>query len=488
MELPALGFNGIANLLASAPGIDAFRQGEQDQIGQNQRNLLKNVGGQAATGNYLQAAQTAMRGGDLDTGMALTKYKSGIDANDTDKRLKLLDFFGRGAQGADTPEKWQSLLSMAQGVYGPETDLSQYGDFNKRDQVVAFLSDSKAKLEREKLQVDLELSREKLTGEREGRAFKSNMLSQFGLMPQGASPAPSYSPPPRSDVPSMGGAAPAPTGDATAGFAAAPSAAQPQSMTPPPTGSEAPVAPPQSPQDAVARLSPTQRAIFGLLISKGDYAGANKLLQDASGDAEAKPPSGYKWSTARPGEQEAIPGGPASRLPADTAGKVGMMRSAISNMEPLRNIFLGEADPKLGVDEQGRSKRKGTEINMFDSAFAVGDTGEAQRLGIQAVESVLRAASGAAVPEIEVQRYGRLFVPGYWDSDKTKARKLDGLERWIGNMLDAIQSGRPVTYEDAVRISQAKTAGRTAAPKVQGKLADPAGMTDDELKKQLGIR
>ncbi len=272
------------NLLSGASGINAFRMGEQDQIAKNQRNLLKDVGGQAATGNYLQAAQTAMRGGDIDTGMALTKYKSGIDAADTDKRLKLLDFFGRGAQGADTPEKWQSLISMAQGVYGSSADLSQYGDFNKRDQVMAFLSDSKEKLERQKLQVDLEMSREKLAGEREDRGFKRDVLSNFGFAPQGATPAPSYSPPPRAD-------APAPSGNVTAGFAAAPSAPQPQPITPPPADS---VAPPQSPQDVIAKLQPAQRAMFGLLISKGDYAGANKLLQDASETNIAAPYKGPK--------------------------------------------------------------------------------------------------------------------------------------------------------------------------------------------------
>jgi hypothetical protein len=141
--------------LDASRGINAFRQGEQDQIQQNQRNLLKEVGGQAATGNYLEAAQTAMKGGDVSTGMELNKYKSQLDASDTDKRLKLLDFFGRGAGTADTQEKWDTLLNMAQGVYGRDIDLSAYKDFNSRQQVMQFLANTKEQLEREKLRAEI---------------------------------------------------------------------------------------------------------------------------------------------------------------------------------------------------------------------------------------------------------------------------------------------------------------------------------------------
>lgn len=115
-----------------------------------QKNLLKEVGGQAAQGNYLEAARKAMQGGDLQTGLSLQKHSRSMADADSEKKLKLLDFFARGIDGADTPEKFDILRNFAQGVYGSSYDLSPF-TFDKRDQIKAFLSDSKAQLEREKL-------------------------------------------------------------------------------------------------------------------------------------------------------------------------------------------------------------------------------------------------------------------------------------------------------------------------------------------------
>jgi hypothetical protein len=441
MQLPALGID--TNLLSGTSGLDAFRQGEQDQIGQNKRNLLKKVGGQAATENYLQAAQTAMRGGEIDTGLGLLKTKATFDASNTEQRFKLLDFAARNGAAADTPEKWDALVTTMQNVYGPDADLSPYRDFNKREEVIRYLNTTKEGMERQQQQVDLELSRDKLTGQREDRAFKSNIISQF-MPPAGASPAPSYTPSPRAEAPSMAPAAPPPVAGPT------PQIAQP-----------APAAPPST-QDIIAKMSPTQRTALGLLLAKEDYAGAAKLLKEAGGGMAGEPfgMSGYRWSATTPGELEAIGGGPASKLPAETAGKVGMMRTALQSLPFMRNIFLGD---EVVDKKTGQPKRKGTTINAFDYYANRGMTGEGYRLGVGAIESVLRAASGAAVPETEVTRYSTLFLPSYMDNDETKVRKLDSLERWIGNMLDAIQTGRPVDPSEVARVNQAKTAGRLSS-------------------------
>ncbi len=182
------------------------------------------------------------------------------------------------------------------------------------------------------------------------------------------------------------------------------------------------------------------------LEGKADYY-TNKAT--APGGQSA--PAGYRWTAE--GNQEAIPGGPASKLPAETAGKVGMMQTAMQSIPTMRNIFLGEKHQETG-------KRAGSKISTLDYYLARGDTGEGWRLGTGAIESVLRAASGAAVPESEVERYSSLFLPTPYDTDETKGRKLDALERWIGNMMEAIQSGRPINAEEAARISQAKAAGQ----------------------------
>lgn len=268
----------IASLIASTPGIEAFRQGEQDQIARNQRNLLKDVGGQAATGNYLEAARTAMQGGDLNTGLGLIKTQHAFDAADVEKRQKLLDFFGRGAAAADTPDKWGALLDMAQSVYGSGTDLSPYRDFNARPQVMQFLSNTKEELERQKMQTELELKRGELTDAREERALKRSLLGSFGLTDGGggaAPPIPAYVPGPRSD------GAPASPLD-MAGTIPAQVAAAASEGTPAPSADIPPTTRVPSPQDVVARMTPAQRTSLGLLLAKGDYSGAAKLVQEAS--------------------------------------------------------------------------------------------------------------------------------------------------------------------------------------------------------------
>jgi len=220
-------------------------------------------------------------------------------------------------------------------------------------------------------------------------------------------------------------------------------------------------------QEAFSRLTEPQRAVVGALMAEGKTAKAIDYANAAATGSTGKPPTGYRWSTTKPGELEGIEGGPASKLPADTAAKIGMMRVAVQSMQPLRNIFLGLLDPKTG-------KRSGTEINAFDYYANRGETGEGHRLGTGAIESVLRAASGAAVPESEVTRYSGLFLPSYVDTDETKARKLDSLERWISTMLSAVQEGRPVDKEEFEKLARGMTAGEQ--PKAQGRLSDPLGI------------
>jgi len=162
MQLPALAIRPPGQIsmapLDAARQIGSFQGGQQMALQENQRNLLQEVGGQAATGNYLNAAKTAMAGGDLPTGFALQKHQfalqkhqEGLNTADVDKRLKVLDLVSRGAAAAETPEKWDALLGVVRNVYGPSYDLTPYQDFNTRPQVMQFLNNSKEQLELEKL-------------------------------------------------------------------------------------------------------------------------------------------------------------------------------------------------------------------------------------------------------------------------------------------------------------------------------------------------
>lgn len=143
-SLPALQID-TQNVGSMSP-LRAFQQGEEDQLAQNQRNLLKEVGGQAATGNYLKAAQVAMGGGDLETGMKLNRYSADIGNMSADKRLKLVNFLAEATNRADTPEKWKSVIDLAGGVFGQDK-VAPYADFNNKGAALRLLSQTKQKLE-----------------------------------------------------------------------------------------------------------------------------------------------------------------------------------------------------------------------------------------------------------------------------------------------------------------------------------------------------
>lgn len=214
-----------------------------------------------------------------------------------------------------------------------------------------------------------------------------------------------------------------------------------------------------------------------------------------------KPPMGYEWGPVDPATgqrtQRAIIGGPASKLPSDVAGKVGMMRVAVDNMPKIRDIFLGKEGP---VDPKtGKPTRQGANVGMLDYYATRGEIGEGVRLTTGAIESVLRAASGAAVPEQEVTRYQSLFMPSPYDTPETKARKVDALEKWIGTMLSTIQEGRPVALDEAHRLAQARGGTQPAAAAsgqsqampppeaVRELLADPSPEAQREFEEVFGV-
>jgi len=143
-----MGFNGIGALpalqvdtgyLSSPTPINAFRQGMQDRQVQDQTNLLKQVGQVASTGNYLDAAKTAMAGGDIKTGMDISNW-------DTGRRTKAIDFLTEGAQRADTPEKWNALVDVAENAFGSDL-VGKYRDFNSRPAALTALQSAQLKIQ-----------------------------------------------------------------------------------------------------------------------------------------------------------------------------------------------------------------------------------------------------------------------------------------------------------------------------------------------------
>jgi hypothetical protein len=147
MQLPALQIKD-KYIGVDAP-LRAFRLGESDQLGRNQRNLLREVGGLASQGDMAGAANTALAGGDIKTGMGLRdhtfKRKIDIEKLSMDKRLKAFQMITDGVKRANTPEKYSALIGTVSDIFGPDS-VSGYEDYERRPDALTILEQAQLKL------------------------------------------------------------------------------------------------------------------------------------------------------------------------------------------------------------------------------------------------------------------------------------------------------------------------------------------------------
>ncbi len=118
--------------------LNSYRQGQSDATQQQQTNLLKQVGGIAATGGLGAASQAALAGGNVEMGTRLS-------ALDTERKARVLDLVGQAAEQADTPEKWKSLNTVMTNVFGPGS-MNNFEDFKSRDAALMLVQHAKMQL------------------------------------------------------------------------------------------------------------------------------------------------------------------------------------------------------------------------------------------------------------------------------------------------------------------------------------------------------
>lgn len=168
---------------------------------------------------------------------------------------------------------------------------------------------------------------------------------------------------------------------------------------------------------------------IGLKEAQAQYYGARAERGDV------KAPSGYRWSTED--QLEAIPGGPATKLSSETAGRIAMMQTAREGLPDARDVFLKE----WGVG--GALDNVAAQIPYVgDIAWLSGDIGRARRTVRTAIEAALRAMTGAAAPESEVDRYEGMFMPGVYDNQASAKQKLDQLDQFIARAEEIVTRGR----------------------------------------------
>lgn len=180
--------------------------------------------------------------------------------------------------------------------------------------------------------------------------------------------------------------------------------------------------------------------------SKGVFA-----IPGLDRSAVEKPPAGYEWKIDPDTKQRVlspIEGGPATHLPAETAGRLGLMQAAKPGLEEAKKYFLDESKPGPLVTTGDEGKPAAGSALYNAGKMALGQTTSSFEIGRQqrnvriAVEAALRTATGAAAPEEEVKRYTNMYAPTIYDDLKTRKQKLDALERFIDSAESTITRGR----------------------------------------------
>lgn len=191
----------------------------------------------------------------------------------------------------------------------------------------------------------------------------------------------------------------------------------------------------EKPLTAIGEL---QADLAGGRISQNQYDTAIGALTKANTQYNIDIPSGYApvmGPTGAVSGLQAIPGGPASALPAETAGKAAMISTA--------KEYFNEAEQYYkGGEYTGLDRARDVGVPFAGRPASGGDSGRARRSIQLSVEAALRLMTGAAVTKEESERYTDIFAPGPMDTKETIDQKLSMLKNFIGKAEEAATRGR----------------------------------------------
>jgi hypothetical protein len=195
-----------------------------------------------------------------------------------------------------------------------------------------------------------------------------------------------------------------------------------------------------------------EESLSSVVIGEQGYTFNRRNGQYTLGPSAAKPPAGYDRGPN--GTLVATPGGPATHVPAEVAGRLAMMETAQRDFAKAR-ITLMKGRGEYGYESVADRAR---------SAANIGEIGQANRTIRLGVEAALRVMTGANAPEQEVRRYADQFTPSQNDNADTAKQKLDNLENFMNAARATAMQGR------------GGVAPPSAAPSSGGGNADPLGI------------
>lgn len=167
-------------------------------------------------------------------------------------------------------------------------------------------------------------------------------------------------------------------------------------------------------------------------------------------DTGAKLPTGFMWND--PNDQNKgvhpIEGGPATQIPTEAAGRIGLADSFLDNFDTIRkNVASGQVTGPIDRARAGN-----------DSSYPGAETYRQIQTG---VDSLQRMLTGAGMPQSEAAAYAFRYLPTYTDDANSMVTKLDRLKGELTSVKGRVLQGRG---GDA----QAQPADNTpkAAPKI----------------------
>jgi hypothetical protein len=146
------------------------------------------------------------------------------------------------------------------------------------------------------------------------------------------------------------------------------------------------------------------------------------------GEKSPSAPAGYRFTQS--GNLESIPGGPATKQSAESAGKVALIKQGLSDVESL--------DKNITNPDGSYNRAKIISMNLPGE---IGSRDEYSKL-YNSINARLRLESGAAVPPAEVKAAFTSFAPRTFDSDKTIRSKLQRQKDFFLSAEKEIGQGR----------------------------------------------
>lgn len=108
--------------------LSAFRQGEQDFLARSQRENRANVGRIANDQGFLAGQRAALETGDMD-------WATRLQQMDTTQQARVYDTLGRLASAADTPERWNTMITQMRSRFGAGA-VQGFEDFGSRNNAI----------------------------------------------------------------------------------------------------------------------------------------------------------------------------------------------------------------------------------------------------------------------------------------------------------------------------------------------------------------